>query len=352
MKTVVSNSMVAHLWAHQSQDTARSGNGNIWFEGTTLYSYRTPIANFVTTSHGERIALISSRGYSPTTGSHLRGVENALGYGEHRISQYFHVPYVGIDGGMSPRPNGDIHECNAASLLADYNKSIASARRSRHYQLEDWNRDYVKGRLNLVRRYIETFDVPLTLPNFTDDWQTVIDAAAQRNTPEAIAKAERERAKRTERARRDYREVKGIYGADWRDSSLCRYNHKSIFTAEDHAAREAVLNAINADIISAWRNGHRVSLPGNDSTAHLRVKGDNIETSRGAVFPVEHGKKAFALISMCREHAREYVRNGHTIHLGSFAIDRVTPNGDVHAGCHFVAWSEVEHVARELGLVS
>jgi hypothetical protein len=30
--------MVAHLWAHQSQDSARNG-GNFYFEGDTLYSY-------------------------------------------------------------------------------------------------------------------------------------------------------------------------------------------------------------------------------------------------------------------------------------------------------------------------
>lgn len=351
MKTVVTNAMVAHLWAHQSQDTARSGNGNIWFEGATLYSYRTPIANFVTTPRGERIALVSSQGYSPSTGGHLHDVESALGHGDNRVAPSFHVPYVGMTGGISPRPDGDIHELNAASLLADYNRSIVSARRSRD-PLSEWNRDYIHGKLTIVQQYIETFGVTLELPNFADDWQTVIDAFARRNTPEALVKKERERAKRTGRARRDYREVKGIYGAHWRDSYAYRYNHKSIFTEDDHVAREAVLNVINADKISAWRNGHSISLPWNNTTAHLRVKGDNIETSRGAVFPVEHGKKAFALIAMCREHGREYVRNGHTIHLGSFAIDRVSSNGDVHAGCHFVAWSEIEHVARELGLVS
>jgi muconolactone delta-isomerase len=351
MKTVVSNSMVAHLWAHQSQDTARSGNGNIWFEGTTLYSYQTPIANFVVSPKGERVALISSQGYSPTTRGHLHGAEHALGYGDNKVVSSFHVPYVGVNGGMAPRPNGDIHELNAASKLADYNKAIASARRSRD-PLSEWNRDYTHARLNLVQQYIETFGVTLALPNFDDDWQTVIDAVARRNTPEALAKKEQERAKRTERARRDYREVKGIYGADWRGFCRYRYGHNSVFTAEDNAAREAVLSVINADAISAWRNGHRVNLPWNNSTAHLRVKGNNIETSRGAVFPVEHGKKAFQLIAMCREHAREYIRNGHTIHLGNFAIDRVTSQGDVHAGCHFVAWPEVEYVARELGLVS
>jgi hypothetical protein len=102
MKTVVSNSMVAHLWAHQSQDTARSGNGNIWFEGTTLYSYRTPIANFVVSPKGKHVALISSQGYSPTTGGHLRDASRALGSYDNKVAPSFHVPYVGVNGGMAP----------------------------------------------------------------------------------------------------------------------------------------------------------------------------------------------------------------------------------------------------------
>jgi hypothetical protein len=344
--------MVAHLWAHQTQESARSGNGNIWFAGTTLYSYRTPIANFVTTPRGERVALVSSNGYSPTTGQHIGYARGALGYGDNKVAPYFFVPYIGATGGLAPSPRGDIHECNATSLLTDYNKAIASARRSRD-PLGEWNHDYIHNKLNNVQQYIETFGVTLALPNFDNDWQTVIDAVARRNTPEAIAKKERERAKRIEQARRFYRSVKGIYHADWRESYAPHYNHnhKSIFTAEDRAARSAMLSVINADVISAWRNGHRVNLPWNDSTAHLRVKGNNIETSRGAVFPVDHGKKAFALITACRDKGREYVRNGHTIHLGNFAIDRVTSQGDVHAGCHFVVWPEIEHLARELGLV-
>jgi hypothetical protein len=48
-----------------------------------------------------------------------------------------------------------------------------------------------------------------------------------------------------------------------------------------------------------------------------------------------------------------YARNGHTIHLGHYAIDRIERRPDgVHviAGCHDVPLTEVEHVAAELGL--
>ena len=38
MRYVVDAPMVAHLWAHQSQDSARNGR-NFYFEGKDIYSY-------------------------------------------------------------------------------------------------------------------------------------------------------------------------------------------------------------------------------------------------------------------------------------------------------------------------
>lgn len=39
MKTVYENSMVAHIWANQSQEHARSNNGQLYFNGADLFSY-------------------------------------------------------------------------------------------------------------------------------------------------------------------------------------------------------------------------------------------------------------------------------------------------------------------------
>lgn len=356
MKTVVSNHMIAHLWAHQSQERAKSGNGNFWFNETTIYSYQTPIANFVTAPSGERVALISEDRYSPTTGQHISMINDALGYGHDRI--VFDVPFIGKMGGWTYscrkqlNASGDIHISNLAALLKRYHDAIATAGRARN--LSDWVKARARELLSTAQAYAELFQVPLETVDFDADWQAVEAKHAGRRTPEAKAKAEKAKARRIERARRDYREVRGIYGENWHDTGyhhLGTFAREGIFTDEDRVARTERISLIAADKITAWRQGRGVSLPWREGGALLRVRGPNIETSRGAVFPAEHGKKAFALIAACRKQGREYQRNGHTIHLGPFALDRISATGDVHAGCHFVPWTEIELTARTLGLI-
>ena len=45
---------------------------------------------------------------------------------------------------------------------------------------------------------------------------------------------------------------------------------------------------------------------------------------------------------------REYRHNGHTIRLGPYAIDRITPDGTLHAGCHVINWPEITRIAPDL----
>jgi hypothetical protein len=80
----------------------------------------------------------------------------------------------------------------------------------------------------------------------------------------------------------------------------------------------------------------------------LRVVGDEVETSLGARFPVAHAKLGLAFVRKVRASGREYVHNGHAIHLGNYVIDRIEPDGTVHAGCHVVRWEEIERIAPRL----
>jgi hypothetical protein len=80
----------------------------------------------------------------------------------------------------------------------------------------------------------------------------------------------------------------------------------------------------------------------------LRVIGDEVETSLGARFPRAHAIRGLAFVRAVRASGREYVSNGHAIHLGNYAIDRIEPDGTVHAGCHVVRWEEIERIAPEL----
>ena len=80
----------------------------------------------------------------------------------------------------------------------------------------------------------------------------------------------------------------------------------------------------------------------------LRVVGDEVQTSLGAHFPVSHALVALAFVRKVRASGQEYVRNGHSLHLGHYVVDRVEPDGTVHAGCHVVRWEEIEHIAQQL----
>ena len=98
------------------------------------------------------------------------------------------------------------------------------------------------------------------------------------------------------------------------------------------------------ELIAKWRaglySGCLYEVP-----VMLRIDGDEVVTSRGARFPVSHAKRALAFIRKVHESGQAYVRNGHTIHLGPYVVDRVELDGTVKAGCHVVSWEEIERIA-------
>jgi hypothetical protein len=97
------------------------------------------------------------------------------------------------------------------------------------------------------------------------------------------------------------------------------------------------------ELIAKWRAGQYSGCL-YDVPAMLRIDGDEVVTSRGARFPVSHAKRALAFVRKIRESQKAYVRNGHTIHLGPYALDRIEPDGTVKAGCHVVSWEEIERI--------
>ena len=104
------------------------------------------------------------------------------------------------------------------------------------------------------------------------------------------------------------------------------------------------------ELITKWRAGQYSGCL-YDVPAMLRIDGDEVQTSRGARFPIAHAKRGLAFVRKVRESGQAYVRNGHTIHLGPYAIDRIEPDGTVKAGCHVVSWEEIERIAPALDSV-
>lgn len=317
MKTVMSNDMVAHVWAHQTQDYARTSNGNCRFEGPVLYSYATPIANIV-----DGVALVSSNRYSPTTGGkHMPGYSVLDG-----VRSWFTVPFIGAWGGRATQVDyryswPERHAANLAWMLERYTGIVATFKRQRSFwfanaqdvatYLED---NYAKE----ARRYADVFGLPAPVLNTIADGDSIWQAKLARDTPEAIAKREREAAKRAERKAAKDAEAARIAGLAWIEGGSRRPYGGPVLL--------------------------RVFTSGRDGAKHL-------ETSLGATVPLDHAIKVFRFVKLCREQGREWHRNGHTLRVGHFQVDHVAANGDFEAGCHSIKWPEVERLAGLLGLL-
>lgn len=267
MRRVFSNDMTAHVWAQQTQDEGRSSHGNISFGGTVFYSYSTPIANFVTDKDGVRVALFSRETYSPSTGQHMNRARGAVGYDAPNT---YTVKHLGV-GGRSPRLNlgynvsekarlAAAHAANVADMIAEYAKDVASAKRARlrRYGL---NREAFETRAARIAEYASRFGVKLTkksglvLPDVAADWQAIEAAEANRKTPEAIAKAEKAAARRIEKKRWDYREIRGTYDENF--DQRFRHSDTSFATEEDKRARATKLGLLNQAKINTEREAFR-----------------------------------------------------------------------------------------------
>lgn len=110
------------------------------------------------------------------------------------------------------------------------------------------------------------------------------------------------------------------------------------------------IKKVNNKAISDWRSGLNVRLSF-DIPCMLRVSqsGNDIQTSQFASFPVEHAKRAWPLINRAKGSGWTSNGGGH-ITLGHFRIDSISNKGDVWAGCHRVAYAEIERIAKSLGL--
>jgi hypothetical protein len=76
MRNVLPTSELCHKWANQEQESGRTSNGTMYFNGSTIYSYGShfPIAKHIVNEQGQRAVLFTERTYSNTTAKHIRNV--------------------------------------------------------------------------------------------------------------------------------------------------------------------------------------------------------------------------------------------------------------------------------------
>jgi len=299
MRHVYPNHEIPHLWAHQAQEEAHNPSGSFYFAGPTIYSYGShfPIARHVTNDGGERAILFTTASHSVTTTHHCSLVRRAV----PAAVPVFDVPHV--QGSWGNNPN---HQDNVESYIRRLGDLLAKAKRSRTDCNREWRQREALALRQQLRCYIAFFDVvDVTVPA-SEELEALQSWIA--------AHQEEERQRREEAAR----------------------------LAEEQRRIE------QAERIQRFRAGDPDTsyIPG--VSPMLRIIKDEVQTSPGARFPVSHALSALAFVRQIRASGQEYVRNGHSVHLGHYAVDRIDPDGTVHAGCHVVPWDEIDRLAPQL----
>lgn len=309
-----SNSMVAHIWANQAKDNARSSNGNFHFTGPIIYSYRTPVAVIHATC-----VLIKSEWYSRTTsGKHMPAIRRAL----RSDKPYFFVPSIGAGSGHNNDSNRIDHAANLKHFQEGFAAAVKRWENARDDHHTKWASEYAAAITDSMTEYAQAFKLAgkawhAPARDFVDTRDDVLAYRASKDTPEQVAKRARDQARR---------EVK-------------------------RAEQAQLMLLADAEKLAAWRSGQLIvyrSAVG--ANAALRLRGEMVQTSQGADFPIAHAKRVWPLLVAIRATKAAWETNGHSIPLGNFKLNRVEVDGTIKAGCHTVAWSEVEAIAEELGL--
>ena len=289
----MNNQQVAHVWAQQN--TAQGDGSNFYFRGATIYSYgdHFPLAKFVTPD----VVLFNSGSYSVSTSKHQSYARNALaGYiTVFEVPEVDLRPYKSTEADFIKERYGDMHNTNLKHLKSEAERSSLKASKARVYK--DVHEADVLRYVEQYNLYLKVFKIrrkELEVPNL-----------------EALQKA--------------------------RDNELKNRRAKE-------AKRKAEVLRDFAEGAELWRAGAGVNLPYNYPVMVRIYPSDSeqLQTSQGATFPVEHARKAFPLIKRCRDKKQSWKRNGHSIHLGHFQLDSIDRQGNLKAGCHNVTWKEIE----------
>jgi hypothetical protein len=295
MKTVFSShDEVAHIWASQSQYEGRASR--VFFEGGTIYSYgrHFPVARFAP-EYGN-IVLFTDQGYSSSTGKHKSLIRAA-------IPSSYQTIYCS-DPTRSNQHNLDIWADKVGRLRIHFASKTHKITRG-----------------NLA---VEIFKLCESASIFCD--------AVKMAAPEWVNETD------AEMSARDY-----VY-------ELAKARDAKKEAAREAYAKAAAIKA--ADRLTAWSAGENVPLEGFQYHATaLRLKNDQIQTSRGANIPAVDAVKLWPLLVRAKNGGKTLNAGLHTINLGAYRFHSF--DGDtLVVGCHSIAWPELEKIAIQLNLVN
>jgi hypothetical protein len=302
-RRVFPNREIPHLWAHKTQDEARNGTGSFYFTGATVYSYGShfPIATHVTGVDGQAGILFTSEKNSVTTSQHMSAVRRSI----PPDVPVFNVPNQHF--GFSEAEDQYQHERNFKHYVDEVAENLSTCARAR----SSWKKEYRHDQAVELRKEALCYATFFGLPDPSIEQIPDLDSEQMQKIRAREAEASAKKAAETKRKREEDR-------IRWQQ------------TAEQ------------------WRRGEYHHYLPYDLPTMLRIEGHEVVTSRGARFPIVHAKRGLVLVRAVIARGEDWRRNGQNCRLGHYQLDWIEADGTVHAGCHVVAWDEIERVAPDI----
>lgn len=302
MKTVFGNSELFHHFGRQGE--GHNSKASMSFGGSVAYSYGTAIGQLVGPTDGIRSIVFNDGSYSVTTSKHQRELQQAMTW----LDKAYFCPEVpwGI------KNLAEYWRDNPKLLREQFNKKIHEAHRARvQWKKENyWHtaRNYQAFSVLLGDLFPKKKLQPLPTLEAGISTELFAKVTAEVDKADKLYWANEKRKKTIERK-------KGL----------------------------AKLKEWRAGTISTYHLPWDVRKP-----VMLRVVGDEIETSLGAIVPVKFYWPVRKKIQAVMKRGEYWHRNGKSIHVGVYNVDRIEPNGTVHIGCHEVAYGEIARIECDI----
>lgn len=353
-RTVFNNSMVAHVWAQQTQPEGRSGNGHFYFKGATIYSYggHFPIARFTTDALGRRCVLFTNGRYGITTAQHMNYTRRALNGLNVTV---WHTSYV-EHGDHAAR----VHD--VAALVSEYEAQAVTLAKPHVARWKELAARLVELRdaAQHIVEYAAAWGVPSPDLAYHTKVAAIHTAFLRYNDPKAVAKRERASATRCSPhykvAALHLAYLEGVTAVhptreQWKrlPMEMKRELTGSRFATPDYLCPLPARHTLTAPQWVAGEGGMN-ELPYTATTITLvRKQGDRLQTSRGAEVPWAHAVAVFRKAQQCRLTGTAWHANGEQMKIGFFSLASVDTEGNITAGCHHIEWSEMFRLAmREI----
>lgn len=346
----MNNSMVAHLWANEKQESANGSN--FYFEGESIYSYGShfEVGRIVRNKRGEKAYLINDIYRSSSTSKHQCCVRGAIPTG----SKVFYVGY-----NMSNTGNMAF----VTSRLESIKDAIEKHKRART-ELPYQN---VWGAFKNLMGYIEFFDMGTPqrlLKKSANEWLGTNHELSRKSD-----KIKREHARELKRIfqillNHQALEVLGtvnvIVDEVCGEGTWLKYwerveRHRVNIETKQEKKRRAREKDFY-ERLEKWKSGELNFLHSYyfidiaDVNAWMRIKEGIIETSKQIRIGIEEARRMWQVVSLL--HRGGQFRHGlvEDVNGNKWSINRYE-NDILTAGCHRIAYSEMESIAKQLGWV-